>query len=53
LSGCSSNPKLLQTVLPFLKEPLRVGAMLESHDDVVRVADHDYVARGVDACAIA
>ena len=39
------QPELLQAVLPFLEKPLRVGAVFESRDDIIRVADNDHIAR--------
>src|SRR5438270_13310691 len=47
LSGCKLQPELLQALPPFLKKPLRVGTMFESHDDIIRVADDDHIARSM------
>ncbi len=41
------QPELAQALLPLQEEPLRVGAMFESRDNVIRVPDHDCVAGGV------
>ena len=41
------QPELPHAVLPFGKEPLRVGTMFESQHRIIRKADHDHVTRGV------
>jgi hypothetical protein len=35
------QPELSQALLPFLKEALGIGSLLEPHDDIIRVP-HDY-----------
>jgi hypothetical protein len=37
----------VQAVFPFLEKPLRLGSMLESHDDIICVADDYDVAVSV------
>jgi hypothetical protein len=38
------QPELTQALLPFLKETLGIGSLLEPHDDIIRVPHDYYVA---------